>query len=300
MSDARALRRDREPRGMGLLLAPYLLGMALLVVLPAVATLGLSLFDADLVQAPEFRGAGNFQELYGDNIFRFALRNSLLFAAWSVPLRVLGAFGLGMLLHRRFRGAGALRTSVFLPTVVPDVAYALVWLWILNPIYGPLNLVLGGLGLDEPAWLSRPGPAQAAVVIMSAFQIGEGFLIALAARLMVPRELEELAAIEGARTWQTFRRLVLPLMVPALLLMLLRDTIFAFQASFVPALIVTEGGPPPYSTTYLPLFVYRNAFEYLRYGYASAATVAMLVVTAAIVWLQYDIVWRWRKGLIVS
>lgn len=285
---------------MALMLAPYLLGVAFLVVLPALATFALSLFDADLVQAPEFRGAGNFRELYGDNIFRFALRNSLLFAAWSVPLRVLGAFGLGMLLHKRFRGSGALRTSVFLPTVVPDVAYALVWLWILNPIYGPLNLVLGGVGLGEPAWLSRPGPAQAAVVMMSVFQIGEGFLIALAARLMVPRELEELAAIEGARAWQTFRRLVLPLMVPALLLMLLRDTIFAFQASFVPALIVTEGGPPPYSTTYLPLFVYRNAFEYLRYGYASAATVVMLVVTAAIVWLQYDIVWRWRKGLLVS
>jgi multiple sugar transport system permease protein len=287
-------------RGLGVMLAPYAMGLVLLVGLPAAATLGLAFFEADLVRAPKLHGLGNFSDLLGDEVFRIALRNSLLFAAWLVPLRVAGAFGLALLMHRRFRGSSAARTSVFLPTVIPDVAYALVWLWILNPVYGPLNLVLGALGLPEPAWLSQPGPARAGVLIMTVFQLGEGFVIALAARQMIPRELEELAAVEGAGAWQTFRRLTLPILVPALLLMLLRDTIFAFQASFVPALIVTDGGPPPYSTTYLPLFVYRNAFEFLRYGYASAATMVMIAITAAVVWLQFDLVRRWRRGLLVS
>ena len=85
-------------------------------------------------------------------------------------------------------------------------------------------------------------------------------------------------------------------MAPVLLLLLARDTIFSFQVNFVPALIVTEGGPPPYSTTYLPLFVYRNAFEYLRYGYAASATVLMFALTALIVLLQWRIVRRWRRG----
>jgi multiple sugar transport system permease protein len=96
-----------------------------------------------------------------------------------------------------------------------------------------------------------------------------------------------------------FGRVTLPLMAPTLLLLLFRDTIFSFQANFVPALIVTEGGPPPYATTYLPLFVYQNAFEYLRYGYAAAATLSMFLITAAIVYVQYRIVRRWRHAFVV-
>ena len=114
---------------------------------------------------------------------------------------------------------------------------------------------------------------------MSLFTIGEGFVILLAARQALPRELYELAAIEDATWWDVFRRVTLPLMAPVLLLLFLRDTILSFQGNFVPALVVTDGGPPPYSTTYLPLFVYREGFEYLRYGYAAAATVMMFVLT---------------------
>jgi multiple sugar transport system permease protein len=121
----------------------------------------------------------------------------------------------------------------------------------------------------------------------------------LATRQEIPDELYELAAIEGSGPLNVFRRMALPVMAPTLLLLLFRDTIFSFQASFVPALIVTDGGPPPYATTYLPLFIYRNAFEYLRYGYAAAATLVMFVVTAVIVVIQYRIVRRWRKAFIV-
>ncbi len=290
----------RDRRGMSVMVLPYAFGLVLLVLAPAVVTIVLAFTDADLVSAPKFVGVANFRELLSDDVFRIALGNSLWYLVWSVPLRVAGAVAFALLLHRRFRGASAYRTSVFLPTVIPDVAYALVWLWIFNPLYGPLNLVLEALGMDGPAWLSQPGPARATIVIMSLFQIGEGFVIALAVRQMIPNELYEVAEVEGAGSWSVFRRLTLPLMTPALLLLLLRDTIFAFQASFVPALLVTEGGPPPHATTYLPLFVYRNAFEYLRYGYAAAATLVMLVATAAIVWLQFSVVRRWRKGLWVT
>jgi multiple sugar transport system permease protein len=103
-----------------------------------------------------------------------------------------------------------------------------------------------------------------------------------------------LAEIEGARAEYVFARVTLPLMAPALLLLLFRDTIFSFQANFVPALLIFDGGPPPYATTYLPLFVYTNAFEYLRYGYAAAATLVMFAVTAAIVLAQWRILRRWR------
>jgi multiple sugar transport system permease protein len=286
----------RRERGLLLLLLPYAFGVVVLVALPAAITFGLALFEYDLVRAPEFRGLGNFRELAEDEVFRISLRNSLMFVAFAVPLRLLGAVGLALLLHRRLRGAAAYRTGVYLPTVVPDVAYALLWLWIFNPLYGPLNLTLEALGLPSPEWLTDARDAQWAIVVMSVFILGEGFLVALAVRQSIPSDLYQLAELEAASALYVLRRVTLPLMAPALLLLLFRDTIFSFQVNFVPALLVTEGGPPPYETTYLPLFVYRTGFEYLRYGYAAAATLTMFLVTALIVFLQWRIVVRWRRS----
>ena len=291
--------RDRETRGLVLMLLPYLFGILVLVALPAIVTFALALYEYDLIRSPRFVGLGNFDELLDDEVFRISVRNSLMFILFAVPLRLAGALAFALLLHRRFRGVGVYRTAGYLPSVVPDVAYALLWLWIFNPLYGPLNLALEALGGPTPRWLTDPRAAQWAVIVMSLFTIGEGFLVALATRQSLPHELYELADLEAAKPWYVFGRVTLPLMAPTLLLLLFRDTIFSFQANFVPALIVTEGGPPPYATTYLPLFVYQNAFEYLRYGYAAAATVSMFLITAAIVYVQYRIVRRWRHAFVV-
>jgi multiple sugar transport system permease protein len=291
--------RDRERRGLALMLLPYVVGIAVLVVIPAAVTFWLALYEYDLIRSPDFVGLDNFRELREDEIFRTSLRNSLGFIALAVPLRLAGALGLALLLHRRFRGVAAYRTGAYLPTIVPDVAYALLWLWILNPLYGPLNLALGAVGGPTPQWLTDPVDARRAIVLMSLFQIGEGFVVAMATRQGLPGELYELAGIEGAGPLYVFRRVTLPLMAPTLLLLLFRDTIFSFQANFVPALLVTGGGPPPYATTYLPLFVYREGFEYLRYGYAAAATFVMFAATAAIVLVQWRIVRRWRHAFVV-
>jgi multiple sugar transport system permease protein len=289
-------------RQLGFMLAPYAVGLVALVLLPAAATLVLAFAEYDLVQPPQWNGVGNFTELAGDGIFRTALLNSLVFAAVAVPLRLLIALGLALLLHRRARGVGTARTAAALPTAVPEVAYGLLWLWLFNPLYGPVNQLLrvGGengltaLGRTPPQWLTDPTDARAAIIIMSLFTVGESFLVLLAARLVVPPEVYELAAIEDATPWDVFRRITLPLIAPVLGLLLVRDTILSFQVSFVPALVVTDGGPPPYATTYLSLFVYRNAFEYLRYGYAAAATMVMLLLTVAAVILQWRLLRRWR------
>jgi multiple sugar transport system permease protein len=278
-----------------------------LIALPALVTFGLALFEYDLIRAPRFLGLDNFRELIDDEVFRISLENSLVFAAIAVPLRLLAALGLALLLHRRFRGAGLHRSAAVLPTVVPDVAYGLLWLWLLNPLYGPINRLIewGGTsqqtiwGYASPQWLTHPNDARAAIILMSLFTIGEGFVVLLAVRQGISRELYELAEVEDADSLFVFWRVTLPLMTPVLLLLLARDTIFSFQATFVPALVVTEGGPPPYSTTYVPLFVYRTAFEYLRYGYAAAATLTMFALTAAIVYAQWRIIRRWRHAFVV-
>ncbi|HET6791041.1 MAG TPA: sugar ABC transporter permease [Actinomycetota bacterium] len=278
---------------------PFVIGVCALVIVPAAGSLAMAFSEWDLVRSPRFVGAANFRELIGDPVFRISLRNSLFFTLTAVPVRLAGALALALLLHHRSRLLAAGRVAVLIPTVIPDAAYALLWIWILNPLHGPLNLALGAAGLPTPAWLTQPTPARWGVVLMSAFQLGEGFLLALVARRQMPDELYEIASLSGAGRWSRFIRVTLPVMGPVLLLIAMRDTIVTLQGTFVPALVVTEGGPPPYATTYLPLLIYRNAFEYLRYGYASAATIAMLVVTASILWLQFRVVIRWR-GRFVS
>ena len=281
------------------MLGPYLVGLGALVLVPAGVSFWLAFHEYDLLTPARWVGLGNFRELWEDDVFWISLENSLWFVAAAVPIRLLGACALGLLLAHRFRGVAAARTAVYLPTAVPDVAYALLWLWLLNPLYGPLNLTLGWLDAPTPAWLTDPTSARWAVILMTVFTLGEGFVVVLAVRAGLPRELYDLAAVEGARTWRVFTGITLPLLAPALILLLLRDTIFSFQLNFVPALILTDGGPPPYATTYLPLFVYRNGFEYLRYGYASAAALLLFALTLAVVLAQWRLLRRWRTAAAV-
>lgn len=295
---------DRRDRGQtALMLTPFVVGLVALVLVPAAVSVALSLTDYDLIGSVDFVGLANFAELADDDIFGTALMNTLVFAVIATPLRIFAALALALLLHRRAVGVGAARTAVVLPTAVPEIAYGLLWLWLFNPIYGPVNQLLtvggeGGLtvfGRTPPAWLTDPNSARAAIIVMSVFTIGELFFVLLTARQALPGEVYELAAVEDATGWDVFRRVTMPLLMPVLALLLLRDTILSLQLNFVPALVVTDGGPPPYATTYLPLFVYRNGFEYLRYGYAAAATVVMLALTVAIVLVQWRIIRRYRR-----
>jgi len=271
-----------ERRARLALLAPYAAGVLVLVVLPAIATFGLALFDYDLLSPPRFAGADNLRELARDPLFAEALGNSLVFAAAAVPLRLAGALGLALLLHRTFRAVRGHRTLAYLPTVVPETAYGLLWLFLLNPLYGPLNALLGAIGLPQPEWLSDPTAAMAAMVLVAAFTIGEGFVVALAVRQSLSGELYDLARLEGSSAGRTFRRVTLPLMAPVLALLAIRDAAFTLQISFGPAYLLTDGGPDR-ATLFLPLLVYDVGFEQFRYGYGAAMTLSMFVITLSLV-----------------
>jgi multiple sugar transport system permease protein len=275
------------------LLAPYAFGALVLLVIPAVATFVVAFMEVDLLGPSSWTGLDNFRELVDDPVFREALVNSLTFAALAVPLRLLGALGLALLLHERARGVGFARTSAYLPTVVPDVAYALLWLFLVNPLFGPINTVLGFVGLPQPDWLTTGAGAMATIVLMSGFTIGEGFIVALAARQELPKEVYELARVEGSGPLHTFRRVTLPLMAPTLGLLAIRDLAFSLQVSFIPAYLLTDGGPDR-ATLFLPLYAFDVGFEQLRYGYAAAMTLSMFLITALLVMAQLWLVRRWR------
>ena len=272
---------------------PFLAGAGFLILLPALGALGLAFTEYSGLETPRFVGFDNFERLLGDTGFWRSLTNSGIHVLLSVPVRIVLIVGLALLLHARFPGAGAGRAGVYLPTVVPDVAYSLLWLWLLNPLYGPVATLLAEVGVTSPSWLTEPWGARAGVALMSFFQIGEGFVIALAMRRALPQHLFDAARLEGASPWFTTTRLTLPLLAPVILLLTLRDVILALQMNFVPALLLTDGGPR-YATTYLPLFVYRQAFRYFRLGYASAISVTMFLFTAAVIYLLYRMSRRWK------
>jgi multiple sugar transport system permease protein len=272
---------------------PFLAGATIMVAIPAVAAVVLSFTEYSGLQAPRFVGLDNFERLLGDAAFARSMWNSLIYIVMTVPFRLVITIALALALHERFRGAGAGRAAAYLPTVVPDVAYSLVWLWLLNPLYGPVAAILDGAGVTSPDWFTDPWGARSAVALMGLFQIGEGFVIALAARRALPSHLFDAARVDGASSWFTLSRVTLPLMTPVLLLLALRDVVLALQMNLVPALLLTDGGPR-YATTYLPLFAYRQAFRYLRLGYASAISVTMFLFTALIVYVLYRSARRWR------
>lgn len=260
------------------LLAPWAIGVVVLVLGPALATFVLAFFDYGLLTAPRFIGLDNLGRLLDDPDFTAAIRNSVIFALAVVPLRVVGASVCALVLHRRFAGVGVHRTIAFLPSTVPESALALLWLFLLNPLYGPVNVLLEAVGLPGPAWLTSPFWAMAAMVVIAAFTFGEGFVIALAARRAIPDESYELARLEGASSLVQLRRITLPLMAPLLALLAVRDTAVTLQVSFTPSYLLTDGGPDR-ATLFLPLYGYDVSFEQLQYGYGAAITLSMAALT---------------------
>lgn len=275
-------------RRPGLLALPFLLGVLLLVAVPGLAAAVLAFTEFSGVQPPRFNGLDNVRRLFSDAAFWRATGNTVVYVGIAVPLRLVVATAAALFLHQRSRSSVLARPIVYLPTVVPDAAFALLWLWLLNPLYGPFATVFGASGI-----LTDPWGARLALPLIGAFQIGEAFVVALAVRRSIPQSVYEAAAVDGASPWFTTTRLTLPLMAPVLGLLALRDLIFSLQVNLVPALLLTDGGPR-YATTYLPLYMYRTAFRYFRLGYASTMALSMFLVTALIVYIQYRLVRRWR------
>jgi multiple sugar transport system permease protein len=175
---------------------------------------------------------------------------------------------------------------------VPSVAYALIWLWIFNPRYGPLNLALASLGLPTPAWLIDSTTALPAIAMTALFQIGEGFVVVLAGLQHVPEEYYHASALDGAGRAATLRHITMPLLAPWLLLLTIRDVIVSAQSTFTPALLMTGGGPY-YATLFVPLLMYETAFDRFRFGQGAAMMLLLLVVVGALILLAYRAAGGW-------
>ncbi|HUP27048.1 MAG TPA: sugar ABC transporter permease [Chloroflexia bacterium] len=280
-----------------LMLAPFVVGLVLLVLFPAVASLAVAFFDYSPLKPTDLPwvGLGQFALLREDRLFWTALGNSLIYTVVSVPLRMVGALGLALFLEKRRKGIGLYRSAAYIPTIIPDVAYALMWLWIFNPLFGPITQVLKTLGLPGQTWLLDPVGAKGAIISMGVWQIGEGIVILLAALRDISPDLHDAALVDGAGWWTRLRLLVMPLIAPTFLLLLFRTTIVSLQDNFTPALLVTAGGPY-YATYFLPLKIYQNAFQDFHFSYGAAMIWALYAISVVVVFLQFVTTRRWSTA----
>lgn len=254
---------------LALFLGPSLIGVALFVMGPIVASLGLSFASWDLLTPPEFVGLRNFRRLAGDGEFWSALRHTLAFLAGYIPLVMGAGLLVAVALNGPLPGRNLFRAIYFLPVVASWVAVALVWKWLLNPVFGLINTSLALLGIAGPAWLFDPAWAMTAVVFTSVWKdVGFVMVILLAGLQAIPRDLLEAASIDGADGWQRLLRITLPLLSPALFFALSISLINSFQV-FDQVFVMTGGGPAG-ATTVLVERIVKNAFSFSRMGYASA------------------------------
>lgn len=275
------------------MLMPYLIGTIVLVALPALLSFALAFTRYDALTPPQWIGIGNFDTLFNHSrMFWLAARGTVLYILMAVPLRILGALALALLLNQRRRGTNMYRAAVFLPTIIPDVAYALIWLWIFNPVHGPLNKVLAFVGVKGPAWLVDGGWALPALAFMAIFQIGEGFVVLLAGLQDIPPDFYQAASVDGATKWQMFRRITLPLLQPWLVVLTIRDIILSTQNSFTPTFIMTKGGPY-YATMNMPYLIYEEAFDRFQFGLGSALMVILFVGVGALLFVMFRLVRGW-------
>lgn len=265
-----------------LFVLPFLLGSLLLIALPALVSLGIAFTQYNAIEPPRWVGLDNFRRLLESPLARVSLRNSLHFLFLAVPLRLLGSLLLALLLGGNGRFPSASRAAAYLPTIIPEGAYALLWLWILNPLFGPLNLALGWLGLPQPQWLVEPGATRLAFVLMALFTIGEGMIVLLIGLRTIPKAYYEAARVDGAGTLYTFGVITLPLLLPWILLLTLRDLVVSLQNTFIASFVITYGGPY-YATTYVPLLLYELAFDFFDFGLAAALLVVSYILTGLLV-----------------
>jgi len=285
-----------------IMLAPFLIGLVVLVALPAAASLFVAFLNYSPLRPTTFEWVGlkQFELLKDDPLFWTALWNSLIYTAISVPLRMAGALGLALFLEKRRKGIGVFRSAAYVPTIIPEVAYALMWLWIFNPLYGPLSQILKSFGGKEQALLLDPLGAKAALITMGAWQIGEGIVILLAALRDIPADLYDVSLVDGASFWRRLRTLVMPLIAPTFLLLTFRTTIVTLQDNFAPALLVTgdAGAPggPYYATYFLPVKIYQDAFQDFQFSYGAAMIWVLYGISAILIFLQYIATRRWSTS----
>ena len=285
-------RAKTRPVLTGLLfISPWLLGFLVFTVFPVIASLYLSFTDYRVLSPPRWVGLANYRSLLGDTDYFWPALGNTVFLFLELPLSLCLGLALALLLNQKLRGIALYRTFLFVPSIVPVVASAMLWLWVLNPEHGLLDAGLRAAHLPAPPWLASPLWAKPAMILMDLWGVGGGMVIYLAALQAVPAALYEAASLDGASFWQRTRHITLPSISPVIFFNLIMGVIGTFQY-FTQTFVMTRGGPDN-STLFYALYLYENAFEYFRMGTACAMAWILFILTLAATALVFKSSARW-------
>jgi multiple sugar transport system permease protein len=301
--DRTRAKRRAAWRRRGLVLAfmsPWILGFSVFFGYPLVMSAYLSFTHYDLLSSPRWVGLANYRFLFEtDQQVWPAVKNTLWFISIAVPLQVLFALGIAVMLARARRGIGIFRTIFYLPALAPPVAATLGFVYLLNPATGPVNTILGKLGIEGPLWFDSPGWAKPSLTLLALWGVGNTMIIFLAAVLDVPRHLYESAHLDGAGAWSRFRFVTLPTISPVILFAVVIGVIEGLQyftQAYVAASVAGGSatysaesasalGYPQDSTLFYPVLLYQQGFRFFNMGYASAMAMLLLAVSFAVTFL---------------
>ncbi len=288
----RARGKSRRTTGTALgFLAPSLLHLTVFILTPIVFAGYLSVHRWDVVVPDKpFVGLDNFREMFSDESFWNALKNTLLYTL-NVPVGMVLSLGVALMMNRRFKGIALLRTLYFLPSVTSFVAIALVWMWIYHPTFGVANFLLEFVGLGPSAWLNSTSTAMVSIIVFSIWlSLGYQMIIFLAGLQGVPEELHDAARVDGSGSWNRFWHITLPMLKPTTFFILITSLISSFQV-FTSIYVMTAGGPV-HSTDVIVYHIYQSAWEQLRMGYASAMSWVLFVIIVIATWIQFRLMGR--------
>jgi multiple sugar transport system permease protein len=256
---------------------PSILGILIWLVGPMIYSIWLSLTKWDIITPAKYVGLGNFRKLFlNDPLFWKSLWVTFYYTIVAVPLNLVSGFLVALLLNSEVKGMTAFRTIFYLPSIVPQVANAMLWLWLLNPEFGLVNTFLRSLGFPKILWLQDERWVMPAFWVMGLWTIGGGMLIYLAGLQGIPEQLYEAADIDGATIWAKFRHITIPQMSPIIFFNLIMGIIGSFQI-FTSGFLMTNGGPNN-ATLFYVLYLYRNAFQWLNMGYAAALAWVLFII----------------------
>ena len=291
---ARAARQRRRALAIGLLFcAPWLINLIGLHLIPVVLSLYYSFTDYDILQPPKWTGFDNYVSLFQDQVFWQTVENTVIYAVMAIPAGILFAFGLALLLNTKIRGLAVWRTIYFLPNVLPTVAVSIVWLWVFNPLYGPVNWLLDLVGLPGPGWFADEHWGKVGLVLLSLWSVGQTMVIYLAGLQDVPQELYDAADVDGASVWTKTFRITIPMMTPVIFFNLVLSLIGIFSYFDAPFVITDGLGNPAHSMLFYAMYLYRNAFNLFHMGLASAMAWLQFIVTLVVALIVFGTSGRW-------
>ncbi|MCS6950118.1 MAG: sugar ABC transporter permease [Armatimonadota bacterium] len=278
-----------------LFVSPWLLGFLLFTLYPILASLYYSFCDYRVLSPPKWVGLSNYVALLTDRDYFLPSLGNTLFMLIELPLALVIGLAMALLLNHKIPGIGVFRTIYYLPSVMPVVAVAVLWLWVLNPQYGLLNAiltpVLAPLGLQPPGWLADPAWAKPAFIMMDLWAVGGSVVIYLASLQNVPAHLYEAAEIDGASAWHKTIHITLPMISPVIFYNLVMGVIWTFQY-FTQTFIMTQGGPQN-ATLFYALYLFYNAFRDFRMGYACAMAWILFLLTLIATLIVFRTSARW-------